>query len=242
MRALLCFVILGGVVSNIIANAQAPGTQAAASAVDFSGVYVTAVSINESAYTGPDVYPLTEQGARTHSAYDRVVADPQQADDCAVESVPAIFWSREPMQIIQEDGRLEMRLERDNTVRLIRMDGSPPPTGQPHSELGYALGRWVGSVLTIETTHIIAGVISNEGYPMSRDTRMTERYWRNPGQKNLQMEIVVDDPANYTQPVTLRREYIWSDEAQIRPWECISLGSRDAELSIDELARMLEEL
>ena len=242
MRALLGFVMLGGVVGNFTASAQAPGTQAAASAVEFSGVYVSGVSINDSAYTGPDVYPMTAAGERAHSVYDRVVADPQQADDCAVESVPAIFWSRLPMQIIQENGRIEMRLERDNTVRPIHMDGNPPPASQPHTELGYASGRWVGPVLTIETTHINAGVISNEGYPISRETRLTERYWRKPGQKNLQMELVVDDPVNYTQPVTLRREFVWSDEAQVRPWECISLGSRDAELSIDELARMLEEL
>ena len=71
---------------------------------------------------------------------------------------------------------------------------------------------------------------------------MTERYWRNLGENDLQMELVVDDPVNYSEPVTLTRVFVWSAEEQVRPWECISLGPRFSEPDIDELARMLEEL
>ena len=77
---------------------------------------------------------------------------------------------------------------------------------------------------------------------MSREARVTERYWRNPGEKDLQLELAVDDPVNYTQTVILGREFVWSADEQIRPWECVSLGQRDTAPDLDEVTRMLEEL
>ena len=242
MRALLFFAIAVGFASHLTASAQAPGPLAAASEVDFSGAYVSGVPIESPVYTEPDVYPFTAVGERAHRAYDPLVADPQQVDDCAPEAIPAILWSRNPMQIDQEEGRIVIRFESGDTTRSIHLDGTSPATGQDHTETGFSTGHWVGTELKIETTHLIDGVITNGGYPISRDARMIERYWRNPGQKNLQMELVVDDPVNYTQPVTLGREFVWTSKDQVRPWECISLGPRDSEPDIDELARMLEEL
>ena len=135
-----------------------------------------------------------------------------------------------------------MRLEHGGTVRSIHMDGATPPADQPHIELGYSMGHWAGDVLTIETTHLAGGVVfTSRGYPVSRDARITERYWREAG-KNLQMELLLDDPVNYMQPVKLGREWIWSPDEQIIPWNCISLGPRDSEPDIDALRRLLREL
>ena len=69
-----------------------------------------------------------------------------------------------------------------------------------------------------------------------------ERYWREAGESNLQMELSIDDPVNYTGPVDLAREWIWSPDEQIVPWECISLGPRDTEPDIDALRRLLRDL
>ena len=135
-----------------------------------------------------------------------------------------------------------MLSESGNTTRIIHMDGASPPAGQAYSENGYSTGRWEGTELRIETTHLLEGLVTNRGYPMSREARVTERYWRNPGEKDLQLELVVDDPVNYTQTVILGREFVWSADEQIRPWECVSLGQRDTAPDLDEVTRMLEEL
>ena len=137
-----------------------------------------------------------------------------------------------------------MRFERGNTIRSIPVHGTAPSLDEPHTDLGYSVGRWVGAVLTIETTHMMDGVIrNNRGYPISREARITERYWREPGEDDLQIELLVDDPENYTEILKLGRVWIWSPNDQVRPWECISLGPRDsAPPDIDALARMLEEL
>ena len=239
MRTLLCVAIVVGVISHVTVRAQAPGTKIAASAVDFSGVYAGASTIIE-----PDVYPFTAAGERAHGAYDPLVGDPRQTDDCAPESMPAILWAGtlNTMQIVVEDDTIVMRLEHGGTVRSIHMDGATPPADQPHIELGYSMGHWAGDVLTIETTHLAGGVVfTSRGYPVSREARITERYWREAG-KNLQMELLLDDPVNYMQPVKLGREWIWSPDEQIIPWNCISLGPRDSEPDIDALRRLLREL
>ncbi len=243
MRALFFFAIAVGVVSNLTASAQAPGTQTAASGVDFSGVYAAVVFVAVAAVFEPDVYPFTVEAERAFNAYDPLVAAPNQADDCTAVLMPGILWSNDPMQIVQEDGKIVMRFERGNTTRSIPMNGAPPSPDQPHTELGYSVGHWAGDVLTIETTHMTADVIrNNRGYPISREARITERYWREPGETDLQMELLVDDPTNYTQTVTLGREWIWSPDEHLQTYECVSLGTRDSEPDIDELARMLEEL
>lgn len=242
MKALSILVVIGGGVVHYAANGQASDTLAAGSGVDFSGIYVSGVLISLDTFTGPDNYPLTAEGEQTHRAYDPLVQDPQIADDCVPDTVPIVLWARTPMQISHGDGAIEMRYERDNTVRTIYLDGTSPSAGQAHTSIGFSTGRWVGSELIIETTHIINGFLTNEGYPISADARLTERYWRNPGEMNLQLEFVAEDPTNYTDSVTLTREFVFSPEAQVRPWECVSLGDRDSEPDIDELARMLEEL
>jgi len=118
-----------------------------------------------------------------------------------------------------------------------------PPSDRPHTELGYSTGRWSDGVLTVETTHLMDGVLfTNRGYPVSVDASLTERYWREAGSNDLQMELVIDDPVNYTQPVQLTRVWNWAPEEQVLPWNCVSLGPRDSEPDIDELRRLLRDL
>ncbi len=238
MRASIVGAILVGAIGHWTAFAQAPGTQAAESEVDLSGTYVRGGPVDVPSYTEPEVYPFTAEGERRYGAY----ADPRRVDDCSVPGFPAYLLLGYPMQIDHEDGSIVMRSESGNSTRSIHMDGALPPAEQAHTETGYSTGHWEGTTLRIETTHLLEGFITNRGYPMSREARVTERYWRNPGEKDLELELVVEDPVNYTQTVTLAREFVWSADEQLRPWDCVSLGQRDTVPDLDEVARMLEEL
>ncbi len=244
MRALVVIAMAAGSVGHLTASAQTPGPQTGASGVDLSGIYSASTFVAVAEVFGPDVYPFTPEAERAFNAYDPLVEAANQTDDCTQETMPGILWSNSPMQIGKEDGRIVMRYERGNTTRSIPIDGAPPAPDQPHSALGYSVGRWSGAVLTIETSHMLGGVIrNNRGYPISRDARIRERYWREPGANDLQMELLVDDPTNYTEILKLGREWIWSPDDELQTWVCTSLGPRDSEPpDIDELARMLEEL
>ena len=89
------------------------------------------------------------------------------------------------MEVTDQGGRIVMRYERFDTVRTIDMSGNPPPAGQVHSELGYSVGRWERDELMIETTHLCGGAVRNGNLPLSREARITERYWREPGENDL---------------------------------------------------------
>ena len=238
MRALVFLAAVAGVAGQAALNAQAQDTGAAG--LDFTGFYIGATG----PITEPDVYPFTPQGRRLHDAYDPLTGDPRQYDDCAEESIPAVLWAGtvSNMQVIQGDGTLELHYEHGGAERTIHMGTAAPPAGAPHSSLGYSVGRWEGGALVIETTHLLDGVVfTNRGYPLSPQTRITERYARD-AENDLHMALTVEDPVNYTEPFELGREWIWSPDDQIIPWNCVSLGGRDGEPDIDEIRRILNAL
>ena len=224
--------LLSGCAIAAAANAQAP---------DFFGRYVGELNISE-----PAEYVLTDQGQRAYDNYDPDYGDPRQWDDCEPEGIPAILLTSgvATVDLLEVDGAVEMHYERDDAVRVIHTDGSEPPPDHPHTALGYSRSRWDGDVLVIQTTHLTGGVvIAQTSYPMSRDARVEERYWREPGESDMRMEVTVEDPVNYGQPVTIGRVWVWSPDAPKHPWNCVSLGPRHTdELDIDELRRRLEAL
>lgn len=230
-QIMLCVVAVAAFIASVTARAQTP---------DFYGRYVGVLTIEE-----PAEYLLTEAGQNSFDNYDPNYGDPRQWDDCAPEGIPALLLTPgvATVDLLEVAGNIEMRYERDDAVRTIHMDDDAPAEAQSDTVLGYSRGSWINGVLTIQTTNLTGGVvIAQTRYPQSSDSRVTERYWREPGENDLRMEVVVEDSLNYTQPVTINRTWVWSPDAPRLPWECVSLGPRHSdELDIGELRRMLEE-
>jgi hypothetical protein len=190
----------------------------------------------------PEVIPFTEEGRRVAEAYVPGRDDPGMIDDCEPDPVPPVVWSGPPIEILEEPGRIVIRYERANVVRSIDMTGAPPAADQPHTYVGYSVGRWEGGVLVVETTHMSGGAISEGDRPLSPDGRITERYSRAPGERGLHLDVEIDDPTYYTETFTMSRDYVWAPDEQIKDWGCVDFGDKDTPPDIDELVRMLEEL
>ena len=234
----ISFYTLGVIAAFGHAHVRAQGPGSTDSIPDFSGVYVGSPQIVQ-----PDVYPLTPEGKSAQDVFDPLALGPWAHDDCAVENFPALLWAGtvSNMQLVPQAGQIEIRYEHSGAVRTVHLDDAPPPNDD-HTALGFSRGRWDGGALVIETTQLTGGIIHLDwGYPVSPDARIVERYARNAGQ-NLQLELVINDSVNYTAPVTIRREWLWSPDEAIRPWNCVSLGPRDAEPDIDEIRRLINEL
>lgn len=84
--------------------------------------------------------------------------------------------------------------------------------------------------------------LSGGAEPLSLEARVTERYRREPGSMDLQLELEIDDPEYYTEAFTMGREFIWAPQEEIREWVCIDFGDSTAPPDIDEMIRMLEDL
>ena len=217
--------------------------ESAVTVPDFSGVYAPAPFVARPELSLPDQVPFTDAARQVFDAFDPLVGNPRLEDDCVRETMPAVLWLGAPMEITQSDDRVVLRFERGGVVRSIPFDQSLPVEGIEPNELGVSVARWESDVLTIETTGLLGGeVITNQGFGLSPQARLTERYWREPGEMDLQLEVSIDDPTNYTELFTIGREWVWAPDEQVQDWECIDLGSREADIDIDELARQLEQL
>jgi hypothetical protein len=80
-------------------------------------------------------------------------------------------------------------------VRLIFLDGRPhPPANAPHTKVGHSVGRWDGSTLVVDTTHLSASTITNNGLNHTDKVHVIERFWLANGGKALMMLQEFEDP------------------------------------------------
>lgn len=207
---------------------------------DFSGRYVGELTIVE-----PENYFLTNQGTQAFNNYDPNYEDPRQWDDCKPEGIPAILLTPAvaTLDITSQDEIIQLHYERDDAVRTVNMHNTTFNSNH-RSVLGYSKGRWENNVLVVETTRLDGGVIiAQTSYPISTNALVIERYWQEEGNADLLMEVIIEDPENYTQPVLIKRKWVWAPNAPRHPWECVSLGPRHSEsLDIEMIKQQLEAL
>ena len=83
--------------------------------------------------------------------------------------------------------------------RTIYMDGrAHPPEYAPHTWAGFTTGRWVGTTLVTETTHLKWGWIKRNGSVTSDQATVTTFYNRHGNVMTIM--VVVHDPLYLTEP------------------------------------------
>jgi glyoxylase-like metal-dependent hydrolase (beta-lactamase superfamily II) len=112
------------------------------------------------------------------------------------------FWE-ERNQLTQELVAYRMYGQTSEQTRTIWMDGRPrPPKYAPHTWAGFALGRWEGSTLTVETTHLKRAWARVNGVPQSDQATLVEHFMRH-GDRITYVSVVTD-------PVYLEEPWIRS--------------------------------
>lgn len=134
--------------------------------------------------TGIAEFPRNEFGelVLTPGALDHA-AQWQPEDDMALDRVclpPSIVYALQgpfPFEVHQTDEIIVIQYEYFDQTRLVFMDGRGAPGDDfPHSKMGHSTGHWDGDDLVIETTHIAASTITNNGLDHTDDIVMRERY------------------------------------------------------------------
>jgi hypothetical protein len=131
------------------------------------------------------------------------------------------------IQIWQESDVVKIKYQFGDIVRTINLNGQPVPPDTPHSLHGYSSGKWMGDTLLIETTHLepsffAPGADGRVRGPISNQARIIERWWPSPTERNLLMDMVLDDPVNYEHAFLLhRREWSATDLGDLEPWNCV---------------------
>ena len=173
--------------------------------------------------------PLTESAQAAYETYDKMLDDP--ALDCIPTGMPRAMTSSggvHPLEFVQRDGDILIRMEIFDNVRVIHMDSDADPEGQPYSHLGYSVGHWEGESLVVRTTRINwpyfdLNPIPLQGVPQSEAVEMLERFTLSADETELVYDLTVSDPATFTEPVSADRLFVWQWQpgVEVEPYECV---------------------
>jgi hypothetical protein len=113
---------------------------------------------------------------------------------------PRYSTSERLFKVIQTPGLILM-LDESLTYRQIFMDGRPLETDPNPSWMGYAVGRWEGDTLVVESAGFNDETwLDSAGHPHTEALRMTERYRRRDF-GHMDIEVTFTDPAVYARPI-----------------------------------------
>ncbi|TIX51890.1 hypothetical protein [Alteraurantiacibacter aquimixticola] len=137
---------------------------------------------------------------------------------------PGIVYSLQgpfPFEIHQFDDVIVIRYEYFDQTRLVFMDGREHPgEGYPHSKMGFSTGRWEGEELIVETTHLAASTITNNGLNHTDGIVMRERYRLSDDGEQLMAtqwfrdrEVIENDGARFISWSKREGEHVY-------PYEC----------------------
>lgn len=164
-----------------------------------------------------DLYPLTAAARRSVEGFDRVADSPIR--NCVSKGMPTIMEQPYPMDFVQQGDDILLRTEEYDVRRLIHMDPNASDAGVPRSKLGYSIGRWEGDTLVVQTTRLNWPYFDVVGIPQSENSVLLERFTPSEDGSQLNYSLTVTDPANFTEPVTVSKFWVWYPEMTVEPFE-----------------------
>jgi len=177
--------------------------------------------------TGVAEFPRGEYGGLVLTPEAVAHAESWQAEDelalnrvCLPQSIVYALQGPFPFEIHQTPTLIVIRYEYFDQTRLVHMDGREHPADVPLSKMGYSTGVWDGDELVIETSHIAASTITNNGLDHSDGIRMTERYRIDPTSGRMTATQWFSDPATITNNGARWIEWERRPGQYVYPYEC----------------------
>ena len=159
--------------------------------------------------------PYTEAAVASRKSFDLLAA----ASRCGPEGMPRIMMTLFPYELVDRGTELLVRTELYDTERVVHMDRTAPPPGEPHSVLGYSVGAWQGGVLVISTSLVSWPYFDQIGTPLSEDALVVERYDLSDDQTRLDVEITITDPRTFKEPAVVKNSWFAYGDA-LRRYDC----------------------
>jgi len=136
---------------------------------------------------------------------------------------PSIVYTMQgpfPMEIYQATELIVFKLEYFDLVRILFMDGREHPKDAPHSKVGHSIGRWEGSTLVVDTTHLSESTITNNGLNHSEQVHVIERFWLSEDGQTLFGLQEFEDPAVLDNRGARFMAWTRSPGEYVFPYEC----------------------
>jgi hypothetical protein len=198
---------------------------AIAAAPDLSGTWLP---VDELSTPFPSPLPLTTAGRARYDAYDPDRDEP--ASFCMPLGTPRnTLAGTSPMEVLQSTDRVyflfQPNLLSTETRRVYLFDRPlPPKADRLPTWLGLSRGHFEGQVLVVETTELEPQAILNgDGLRHGGGLVVRERWHleRNSRRGRLLVdEIILESPADFAQPIALRRVFAWAPDARLAEGQC----------------------
>jgi hypothetical protein len=145
-------------------------------------------------YGGLKLKPAAIEAARKWSPYDQLTTE----NACKPPSIVYAMQGPFPIEIFQSEKFIVIKLEYYDMVRMIFLDGRQPEgpgeDNYPHSDVGFSSGHWEGNTLVVETTHLEAATLTNNGLDHTDAVRVLERFKLSDDGKTLLSTQEFEDP------------------------------------------------
>lgn len=165
-----------------------------------------------------DNYPLTPAARASVEAFDPIADSPIL--NCVSKGMPTAMEQPYPMQFLRQGDDIILHLEEYDILRMIHMDPDVTHESQPATKLGFSTGRWDENTLVVRTTKSSWPWFDVVGIPHSGDSEMIERFMLSEDGSRLDYSLTVTDPANFTEPVTVSKFWVWYPEMTVEPFQC----------------------
>jgi Family of unknown function (DUF6152) len=169
-------------------------------------------------FPGRVSYGLTESAARAQAAWDDIADNPLLK--CTPPGMPSIMGNPYPMEFVERDGNIELRLEEFDAVRTIHVRDAAAAPSMPTSALGYSVGRWEGDTLIVRTTRIDWPYFNRVGAPQSPGITVDERFMPSADGSRLDYEMTVTDPPTLVQPFVWKAYWAWHPGEVVGRYDC----------------------
>lgn len=169
-------------------------------------------------YMGLPEYPLTASAAAAQAAFDPLADDP--IGECTPKGMVWIMQQPYPVQFTQDGDEIFFHIEEYDLVRTIHMDPEAVEENPTPTLLGYSVGRWDGDDLVVHTRAVDWYHFNSNGIPQSAEAEFEERFSLTDDGANLDYTVIVTDPQTFTEPVTMRKQWVWRPGETVKPYEC----------------------
>jgi len=160
---------------------------------------------------------IMTDGARERRARYDPAADPESRCDRPPGLITHLMTSL-PVAIDVHDERVLFRYDGSNTVRTIEITDRGAPAGEP-TLLGSSTARFEGAALIVESRNVAGS--TTRFHTTTDGTRVVERYMTSDGGRRLELELTIDDPASFREPLVLLHSRIRTpDETILGPLPC----------------------
>lgn len=142
---------------------------------------------------------------------------------CEPPDLLTLLRAPQPIAFTLHDDSVVIHHDHWNTVRKITLTGQRVPSDDRPTHLGSSIARFEGPTLVVETRNLL-GTVSG-GFTTSDRAKVVERWTSSKDGARLNLELTIDDPASYREPLVLMQSRVRTPNEKILdlpPCEAIS--------------------